>query len=388
MHYENYKSQSKVNAYLLNLNTAMDVKIVHFLTVLFIFYTVTSSDTSQIKNIKENLDEIDTENGFYEYRNATIPSEVDNVVTRGAKMDIFVKYHKVRLSMQLYDDMYEVIQLKGNTSRQIYKMMYNIKILLHSISKSLAKENNQETLDDLLLSLENEGLIEELKKSLNQLKNLKSKLYAISKDITGSSADDGALNALSQFSHDDSKEMSWNEDVNDEEPLLKLDIDQECDELEKLRRFSLMVQDELKEMPRSNNGISEDNMQSESNSRNPLPESATVPLWLLHERDIEEIQLRYTMWTTVFKQTDKETVNILKKEATKRGYPIALFCKMLAEYYNFTTKLLECVSQEDSECEKMVMKIMKHQHLQDMVHILAAIGLIDNQQVGVLTGDN
>ncbi|XP_065205440.1 uncharacterized protein LOC135835203 isoform X1 [Planococcus citri] len=359
----------------------MDVKIVHFLTMLFIFNPVTSSDTSQIKNDEENLEEIHPENGPDEYKNATILSQVDNMIMNGAKMDI--ADYKHRFSMQLYDNLFEVIQLRGNTSKQISKMIYDIETLFYSIRKLLAKENNPETLDDLFLSMENEELIKELKKSLKQLKTLKFKLYAINKGHIKSLIHDGVSEAIKQFS---STEMSWNKDVNDEEPLLKLDIDQECDELEKLRRFSLMVQDELKEMPRLNNSISEDNMQSESNSRNSLPESAIVPVWLLNERDIEEIQLTYIKWTSLLQQTDKGPLNIMKKEITKRGYSIIFFCKILAEYFNFTTKVLQCTSQdEDSECEKMLMEIMNHQHGQDVVQILAAIGLIDNEQADALT---
>ncbi|XP_065205441.1 uncharacterized protein LOC135835203 isoform X2 [Planococcus citri] len=350
----------------------MDVKIVHFLTMLFIFNPVTSSDTSQIKNDEENLEEIHPENGPDEYKNATILSQVDNMIMNGAKMDI--ADYKHRFSMQLYDNLFEVIQLRGNTSKQISKMIYDIETLFYSIRKLLAKENNPETLDDLFLSMENEELIKELKKSLKQLKTLKFKLYAINKGHIKSLIHDGVSEAIKQFS---STEMSWNKDVNEEEPLLKLDIDQECDELEKLRRFSLMVQDELKEMPRSNNGISEDNMQSESNSRNALPESAIVPVWLLHERDIEEIQLKYLTWTSVFQQTDKEVVNIMKKEITKSGYSIPFFCKILAEYYNLTTKLLECASQENPECDKMVTAIMDLQHFEDMVQIMTTIGLVN-----------
>ncbi|XP_065205444.1 uncharacterized protein LOC135835206 [Planococcus citri] len=354
----------------------MDVKIVHFSTVLFIFHSVTSSDdTSQIKNVKENLEKIDIENGLDVYENATILSTVE----KGEKMDI--TDYKLRLSIQLYNDLNEITQLRLNTSKQNSKMIYDIETLLYSVRKSLAKENNPETLDDLFLSVENQGIIKELEKSLNQLKNLKLKLYAITEDYTRSTIHNGVSKALKQFSHDDSTEvpvqMSWNKDINDEEALLKFDIDRECDELEKLRRFSLMVQDELKEMPRSNNGISEDNMQSESNSRNSLPESATVPIWFLHEKDIEEIQLQYVTWTSIFQQTDKEEVNIMKKEITNRGYSMAHFCKILAEYYNFTTKLLECASQEDSECHKMVLEIINHQHFQDMVQIMTTIGLLD-----------
>ncbi|XP_065205435.1 uncharacterized protein LOC135835199 isoform X2 [Planococcus citri] len=295
---------------ILNSNTAMVVKIVHFLIVLFIFHTVTSTDTSQIKNLEENLETI--ENGLDVYGNATILSIVENLEMEGAKMDI--RNYKNLLSIQLYNDLIEIIQLRGNTTRQISKMIYDTETLLNSIKKSLAKENNP---------------------------------------------------------------VSWNEDVNDEEPLVKLDIDLECDELEKLRRFSLMVQDELKEMPRSNNGIPEDNMHSESNSRNPLPESATVPLWLLHERDIEEIRLKYITWTSIFQQHDKEELNIMKKGIRKRGYSIPFFCKILAEYYNLTTKLLECTSQDDSECEKMLVAIMQHQHYQDIVQIMTSIGQLD-----------
>ncbi|XP_065205434.1 uncharacterized protein LOC135835199 isoform X1 [Planococcus citri] len=362
---------------ILNSNTAMVVKIVHFLIVLFIFHTVTSTDTSQIKNLEENLETI--ENGLDVYGNATILSIVENLEMEGAKMDI--RNYKNLLSIQLYNDLIEIIQLRGNTTRQISKMIYDTETLLNSIKKSLAKENNPETLDDLFLSMENEGLIKQLEKSINQLKTLKSKLYAINKDHTKSLKYNGVSKALQQFSHDDSTEVpvqvSWNEDVNDEEPLVKLDIDLECDELEKLRRFSLMVQDELKEMPRSNNGIPEDNMHSESNSRNPLPESATVPLWLLHERDIEEIRLKYITWTSIFQQHDKEELNIMKKGIRKRGYSIPFFCKILAEYYNLTTKLLECTSQDDSECEKMLVAIMQHQHYQDIVQIMTSIGQLD-----------
>ncbi|XP_065205439.1 uncharacterized protein LOC135835202 isoform X2 [Planococcus citri] len=331
-----------------------------------------------IQDDKEILENIHTENGL-EYRNATMLSTINDLVKETQKMKIAT--HKHRFLAQLYTDETEIIKLRGNTSKEISKMIYDIETLFYSIRKSLAKEKNPETLDDLFLSMENEGLIKELEKSLNQLKNLKWKLYAINKVISRSFSHNDVSTALEQFSHDDSSEvpvqMSWNKDVNDEEPLLKLDIDRECDELEKLRRFSLMVQDELKEMPKLNNGISEDNMQSESNSQNPISESATVPLWFLHERDIEEIQLKYLSWTTLLQQTDKEAVNILKKEIAKRGYSITLFCKILAEYYNFTTKLLECTSQDDSECEEMVVALMKHQQCQDVVQILAAIGLLD-----------
>ncbi|XP_065205437.1 uncharacterized protein LOC135835201 [Planococcus citri] len=348
----------------------MKLTIVYFSTVLIAFHPVIAShslppDISQIMRDVEEIMKTGSEN---DYKNSTILAEVDKynklIILQKTKSD--VKLHFQRLADLIIGHLSEILTLRTNTTKYIAKMMYDIDTLRYSIKKSLAKENNPETTEELLRSVENEELKNEQKKLLKQMRILEHELLFPFHRKCMASSDPRVLSealisvakAFNKCPHENCAEvplqMNWNKDVNDEEPLLKLDIDRECDELEKLRRSSLMVQDELNEMPRANNGSLEDNIQSGSNTPDSISESITVPRWLHQAKDIEEIQLAYVRCANILQLTHEEPVKVLKQAIKKGGFSMNLFCKLTAESQNFATKLVECESQEDAECIEMI----------------------------------
>ncbi|XP_065205443.1 uncharacterized protein LOC135835205 isoform X2 [Planococcus citri] len=330
----------------------MKLTILYFSTVLIAFHPVIASHSlslaaCQIMSYVKDIMETDPD----DYKNATILSGVDKyhklIVLQKTKTDL--KPHLRRLSNLIIGNIREISTLRTNTTKYIAKMMYDIDTFRYSFKKSIANENNPKKLSKQIQILEHKLLYPFHRKCMasSDPRDLTEALIGVGK-------------AFIEFRQENWAEvppqMSWNKDVNDEEPLLKLDIDRECNELQKIRRFSLMVQDELKEMPRSNNGISEDNMQSGSNTPDSFPKSTTVnvPLWLHQAKDIEEIQLAYVECTKLLQQTHHEPVKVLKQAIKKGGFSMNLYCKLSAENQNFATKLVECESQEDAECIEMV----------------------------------
>ncbi|XP_065205447.1 uncharacterized protein LOC135835208 [Planococcus citri] len=249
-------------------------------------------------------------------------------------------------------------------------MMYDIKNMEYLMKKSLKKAKKPETLEDLIGHAWNDKLWNEQVESLNQLEELKDKLSEWETEIESPKHHNHVskvlriILGLEENSTEVPLKMSWNS-PNNEEPLLKLDIDLECDELEKLQRFSLIVQDELDEMPKLKHEIPEDHEKSQF-------EAADLPLWLLNEKDIEEIQEDYINWMSTFANPKKEAAKRLKENIIKTGQSIKYFSKLFAELFNLMGKSLECKAKEDTECEEIIKEIMNREHFKKVTKLYTA----------------
>ncbi|XP_065205446.1 uncharacterized protein LOC135835207 [Planococcus citri] len=355
---------------MMNSNAAMNsLTKNYFLLALFVIHSATSDESQISKNFKKNLTEIsNTEHeDNHRYKNQTLflMNKMDKLLELEEQQKI--RSCKLDFLERLIDHRVQIRESRKNTLNQISKMMYDIENMKYLMKKSLKKAQNPETLEDLIGHAWNDKLWNEQVESLNQLEELKQKLSEWEDEIESPTHFNHVSKVIRNILRPEENstevplKMSWN-DPNNEEPLLKFDIDLECDELEKLRRFSLIIQDELNEMPKLRHEIPEDHEKSQSKPQDALPEVADLPLWLLNEKDIEEIQEDYINWMSTFANPEKERAKQLKENIIKSGQSINYFSKMLAELLNLIRKSLECKAKDDTECEEIINEMMNREH--------------------------
>ena len=62
----------------------------------------------------------------------------------------------------------------------------------------------------------------------------------------------------------------------------------------------------------------------------------------------------------------------MKEAILKDGQSIEVFCTLVAEYFNYTTVMLECAAKEDTECEKMITEILQQPHMKAFHKFISA----------------
>ncbi|XP_065205449.1 uncharacterized protein LOC135835209 isoform X2 [Planococcus citri] len=281
----------------MNLNAAMNSMTKnYFLLALFVIHSATSDKSQISKNFNKNLTEKnDTENeNNHRYKNETL-FQMNELMELNEREKI--QFRTLDFVKRVLGHRKQILGSRENTLIQTAKMMYDIDNLNYLMKKSLKEAKNPEALEDSLRHASwNEKLRNEQVKSMSKLRKLKLKVLGwqskinFPTDNNQNHVSDVLRNILdlTENSTEQPLKMSWNNSNDEELLILKFHIDLECDELEKLQRFSLIIQDELNEMPKPRHEIPEDYEKSQS-TRKPqdaLPKVADLPLWLLNEKDI------------------------------------------------------------------------------------------------------
>ncbi|XP_065205450.1 uncharacterized protein LOC135835210 [Planococcus citri] len=359
----------------------MNMGVVRFTLLFFVFHAVTSHDDSQMSSIiQEILKEYNIENNTFEHEENLNLSSINFIDFQG---DEKLKLHceKLRLSHRLFENLIVISKLRTNTTKKFVQMLNEIDEFRSTLYQSLQEETQPLLFDEFFERFGFEDVprfdltgyqSNEFKKLTLQLHELKSKVIEWANDIQSEIEKSADLStSIHKFSqNEDIPEEPYDELIIKDSSLPKSEDDDEDTPAEKFKIFSTNTDEKNEEWGKTEG---EKYVNKEMYAQSLLNEE-TLPRWVPTIKDMEEIRDKYVKWMTLFEKSEDTRIKSLKESLIDDGQSIKMFCRTLAEYFNTVGIIQECESKGDTECEEIMKKVLEQPHLKKFIEFFTAWG--------------